>query len=38
MSEGDADNMIGVVQSRELLAAMLLGEEFDIRKHVQSRR
>jgi len=35
VSEGDADNMIGVVQSRELLAAILLGEEFDVRKHVR---
>ncbi|WP_230530607.1 hemolysin family protein [Microvirga roseola] len=35
VSEGTPDNVIGVVQSRELLAAMLSGEEFNIRDHVR---
>ena len=35
VSEGDADNMIGVVQSRELLAAILSGETLDVRKYVR---
>ncbi|WP_210497258.1 hemolysin family protein [Microvirga antarctica] len=35
VSEGDADNMIGVVQSRELLAAILAGGQLDVRKHVR---
>ncbi|MEE1610312.1 hemolysin family protein [Microvirga sp. CF3016] len=35
VSEGTPDNVIGVVQSRELLAAMLSGEPLDIRGHVQ---
>ena len=33
--EGDPDNMIGVVQSRELLAAMLSGEALDVRAHIR---
>ncbi|MCB8820336.1 hemolysin family protein [Microvirga rosea] len=36
VSEGSADNMIGVVESRELLAAILAGEELDVRKHVKT--
>ncbi|MBZ6075992.1 hemolysin family protein [Microvirga puerhi] len=36
VSEGNSDNMIGVVESRELLAAILAGEELDIRKHVKT--
>jgi putative hemolysin len=35
VSEGSPDNIIGVVQSRELLAAMLGGEPLDIRRHVR---
>ena len=35
VSEGTPDNVIGVVQSRELLAALLTGHPLDIRKHVQ---
>ncbi|MBF9231811.1 hemolysin family protein [Microvirga alba] len=35
VSEGASDNMIGVVQSRELLAALLSGEALDVRKHVR---
>jgi putative hemolysin len=33
--EGAVDNMIGVVQTRDLLAAMLAGQGFDPRKHVR---
>lgn len=33
--EGGADNVIGVVQSRELLAAMLSGAPLDIRRHIR---
>lgn len=36
VSEGNTDNMIGVVQSRQLLAAILAGEELDIRKLVRT--
>ncbi|MGO4574062.1 hemolysin family protein [Microvirga sp. 2TAF3] len=35
VSERNPDNMIGVVESRELLAALLAGEELDIRKHMR---
>ena len=35
VAEGDPDNMIGVVQSRELLAAMLSGEALDVRAHIR---
>jgi putative hemolysin len=31
----DADNILGVVQTRELLGAMLAGEPLDIRRHVR---
>lgn len=34
-SEGTADDMIGVVQSREVLAALLSGKPFDIRSLVR---
>jgi putative hemolysin len=34
--EGVVDNMIGVVQTRDLLAAMLAGQSFDPRRHVRS--
>ncbi|WP_112663266.1 hemolysin family protein [Microvirga flavescens] len=36
VSEGSSDNMIGVVQSRELLAALLAGEALDVRKHLRT--
>jgi putative hemolysin len=36
VSEGTPDNVIGVVQSRAILAAMLAGEPLDIRRHVQT--
>jgi putative hemolysin len=32
--EGEADNIVGVVQSRELLAALLAGEPLDLRRRV----
>ena len=35
VGEGVVDNMIGVVQTRDLLAAMLAGQGFDPRKHVR---
>ena len=35
VSEGTPDNVIGVVQSRELLAALLTGQPLDIRSHLQ---
>jgi putative hemolysin len=35
VAEGDPDNMIGVIQSRELLAALLSGEPLDIRRRVR---
>ena len=35
VAEGNPDNMIGVVQSRELLAAMLSGEALDVRAHIR---
>lgn len=34
-AEGGVDAMIGVVQTRDLLAAALAGRPFDIRKHVR---
>ncbi|RFC67532.1 MULTISPECIES: hemolysin family protein [Mesorhizobium] len=33
--EGTVDSMIGVVQTRDILAAMLAGKSFDVRKHVR---
>src|SRR5688572_13281733 len=36
VAEGDPDNMIGVIQSRELLASMLAGRPFEIRTHVRT--
>jgi putative hemolysin len=36
VSEGEADNMIGVVQTRELLAALLSGMPLDLRAGVRS--
>lgn len=34
VGEGSADAMIGVVQTRALLASLLLGKELDVRAHV----
>jgi putative hemolysin len=33
--EGSADNLVGVVQTRELLAAILTSERVDVRAHVR---
>jgi len=33
--EGSVDNMIGVIQTRDLLAALLQGKTLDARKHVR---
>jgi putative hemolysin len=35
VAEGDPDSMIGVVQTRELLATILSGKPFEIRSHVR---
>jgi putative hemolysin len=35
VTEGTSDNVIGVVQSRELLAALLSGEPLDVRAHIR---
>jgi putative hemolysin len=35
VAEGHPDNMLGVVQARELLAASLRDESLDIRKHIR---
>ena len=36
VADGDADNMIGVIQSRELLASLLAGQALDLRAHVRT--
>jgi putative hemolysin len=36
VAEGDPDNMIGVIQSRELLASLLAGRPLDVRGHVRT--
>jgi putative hemolysin len=36
VGEGSVDAMVGVVQTREILAAMLAGRAFDPRQHVRS--
>jgi putative hemolysin len=36
VAEGAADNMIGVVQARELLAAVLSDKPLDIRAHIRT--
>lgn len=36
VGEGSPDSLIGVVQTRELLAAILSGKPFDIRTHVRN--
>ena len=35
VSEGAPDNIIGVIQTKELLAAMLSGQPQDVRRHVR---
>ncbi|MBX3580384.1 MAG: HlyC/CorC family transporter [Rhizobiaceae bacterium] len=35
VGEGVVDNMIGVVQTRDLLASLLAGEPFDARRHLR---
>lgn len=35
VGDGSADKMIGVVQTRELLAAILSGKAFEVRSHVR---
>jgi putative hemolysin len=35
VSNGDADDIVGVVESRDLLAALLSGEPLDIRGHIR---
>ena len=35
VGEGDTDHLIGVVQTRELLAALLRGQHLDVRQHVR---
>lgn len=35
VADGDPDNMIGVVQAREMLAALLSGQPLDVRAHVR---
>lgn len=35
VTEGSSDNVIGVVQSRELLAGLLSGKTLDVRAHVR---
>ena len=36
VAEGDPDNMIGVIQSRELLASLLSGQPLNLRGHVRT--
>jgi putative hemolysin len=36
VAEGDPDNMIGVIQSRELLASLLAGQPLNLRGHVRT--
>ena len=36
VGEGAVDNMVGVVQTRELLAALLAGQPFEPRKHMRT--
>jgi putative hemolysin len=35
VGEGDADKIIGVVKTQELLAALLSGQPFDVRAHIR---
>jgi putative hemolysin len=36
VGEGSVDTMIGVVQARDVLAALLAGESLDLRRHVRT--
>jgi magnesium and cobalt exporter, CNNM family len=36
VADGEADNMLGVIQARELLAAALAGRSLDVRAHVRT--
>lgn len=36
VGEGTVDAMVGVVQTRDVLAALLAGKAFDLRKHVRT--
>ncbi len=36
VGEGSSDQMIGVVQTRELLADILKGQPFDVRRHIRT--
>ena len=35
MGDGTTDALIGVVQTRELLAAILAGKTFEVRSHIR---
>ena len=35
VGDGSADNMVGVVQTRELLAAILAGRQFEVTSHIR---
>ena len=35
VGDGSADNMVGVVQTRELLAGILVGKPFEVRSHIR---
>ena len=35
VGEGGVDSMIGVIQTRDILASLLAGKTFDLRKHVR---
>ncbi|MFZ4807603.1 MAG: hemolysin family protein [Hyphomicrobiaceae bacterium] len=35
VGDGSSDHMLGVVQTRELLATMLAGHPFDVRRHIR---
>jgi putative hemolysin len=36
VGDGTVDNMVGVVQTREILSALLSGEKLDIRRHMRT--
>lgn len=36
VSEGSVDAMVGVIQTRDVLSALLAGRPFDLRKHVRT--
>lgn len=35
VGEGAVDNMVGVIQTRDMLASLLAGEPFDLRRHTR---